>query len=302
MKKAFTLIELLVVIAIIAILAAILFPVFAQAKAAAKKSATISNVKQNGVAVTIYLADADDYYPQSAYCFAGPGGSASNGLIAVAPCEQVFSIYDAIMPYTKNRDIFTDTAEPKAIDWVQSLQQTGLGLIPYLNGAATLATSGNHIAFAGMSPNFALFEDPAVPPTLLAADPVVGGSQIEYVAQTTMFYTSKRVRSGANMNLDADPITNPHNNAVLPALRNAYLSPVSPVSFSAQNFPGAARHNGTLVTNFCDTSARAYRYNGQIGANLDAPDALYNGGNLSRTYNLPYDLNGIPTLIAEPRP
>ena len=45
MKKAFTLIELLVVIAIIAILAAILFPVFAQAKAAAKKTTSISNAK-----------------------------------------------------------------------------------------------------------------------------------------------------------------------------------------------------------------------------------------------------------------
>lgn len=63
MKKAFTLIELLVVIAIIAILAAILFPVFAQAKVAAKKAVAISNVKQLGVGVALYLADADDTYP-----------------------------------------------------------------------------------------------------------------------------------------------------------------------------------------------------------------------------------------------
>jgi prepilin-type N-terminal cleavage/methylation domain-containing protein len=62
MKKAFTLIELLVVIAIIAILAAILFPVFAQAKAAAKKSASLSNVKQLGLAVMMYSGDADDNF------------------------------------------------------------------------------------------------------------------------------------------------------------------------------------------------------------------------------------------------
>ncbi len=59
-KNAFTLIELLVVIAIIAILAAILFPVFAQAKAAAKKSVTLSNLKQIGLAVYMYSNDYDD--------------------------------------------------------------------------------------------------------------------------------------------------------------------------------------------------------------------------------------------------
>ncbi len=62
-RKAFTLIELLVVIAIIAILAAILFPVFAQAKAAAKKTASISNLKQLGTSVHLYLTDTDDVYP-----------------------------------------------------------------------------------------------------------------------------------------------------------------------------------------------------------------------------------------------
>lgn len=60
MKKAFTLIELLVVIAIIAILAAILFPVFAQAKAAAKKTSALSQVKQIGTSWQIYAADYDD--------------------------------------------------------------------------------------------------------------------------------------------------------------------------------------------------------------------------------------------------
>jgi prepilin-type N-terminal cleavage/methylation domain-containing protein len=62
-RRAFTLIELLVVIAIIAILAAILFPVFAQAKEAAKKTATISNAKQTGTSMIIYLADYDDLFP-----------------------------------------------------------------------------------------------------------------------------------------------------------------------------------------------------------------------------------------------
>jgi len=62
-RLGFTLIELLVVIAIIAILAAILFPVFAQAKVAAKKTACLSNVKQMATAVQLYLGDSDDSYP-----------------------------------------------------------------------------------------------------------------------------------------------------------------------------------------------------------------------------------------------
>jgi prepilin-type N-terminal cleavage/methylation domain-containing protein/prepilin-type processing-associated H-X9-DG protein len=60
LKRAFTLIELLVVIAIIAILAAILFPVFAQAKAAAKGTASLSNAKQESLGMFMYSADADD--------------------------------------------------------------------------------------------------------------------------------------------------------------------------------------------------------------------------------------------------
>jgi prepilin-type N-terminal cleavage/methylation domain-containing protein len=62
-KKAFTLIELLVVIAIIAILAAILFPVFAQAKLAAKETAGLSNAKQMGLAALMYVNDYDDTFP-----------------------------------------------------------------------------------------------------------------------------------------------------------------------------------------------------------------------------------------------
>jgi prepilin-type N-terminal cleavage/methylation domain-containing protein len=66
-KKAFTLIELLVVIAIIAILAAILFPVFAQAKQAAKKTTSLSNVKQLSLGNVLYAGDYDDLFTHVAY-------------------------------------------------------------------------------------------------------------------------------------------------------------------------------------------------------------------------------------------
>ena len=63
MRHAFTLIELLVVIAIIAILAAILFPVFSSAKHAAKRSACLSNLRQIALANEMYIADHDDRMP-----------------------------------------------------------------------------------------------------------------------------------------------------------------------------------------------------------------------------------------------
>jgi prepilin-type N-terminal cleavage/methylation domain-containing protein/prepilin-type processing-associated H-X9-DG protein len=76
MRKAFTLIELLVVIAIIAILAAILFPVFAQAKEAAKKSTCISNNKEINLSLQMYISDFDDVYPP-AYAYNSPNGPGS---------------------------------------------------------------------------------------------------------------------------------------------------------------------------------------------------------------------------------
>jgi prepilin-type N-terminal cleavage/methylation domain-containing protein len=97
MKKAFTLIELLVVIAIIAILAAILFPVFAQAKMAAKKSADLSNTKQLGIGLQIYLNDFEDVFPPS------------NHRIGTENQEMHWSWM--ALPYVKNEQIFASPAD-----------------------------------------------------------------------------------------------------------------------------------------------------------------------------------------------
>ena len=91
-RKAFTLIELLVVIAIIAILAAILFPVFAQAKAAAKKTSALSSVKQIMTGFMVYTADADDFAIN-----VSSGGA--NGVHRT-------DFWVVMQPYVKNVDIF----------------------------------------------------------------------------------------------------------------------------------------------------------------------------------------------------
>jgi prepilin-type N-terminal cleavage/methylation domain-containing protein len=83
MRKGFTLIELLVVIAIIAILAAILFPVFAQAREKARQTGCLSNVKQIGLGIQMYVQDFDEYVPRNA--FADPPRVAEGATSRTAP-------------------------------------------------------------------------------------------------------------------------------------------------------------------------------------------------------------------------
>ncbi len=119
MKKGFTLIELLVVIAIIAILAAILFPVFAGAKAAAYKISCLSNLKQITLAAVMYQNDYDDMLPGAANSGAGAGLEggwmfysrfpADDGQTPAAYVPQQGSVY----PYVKNAAIFVCPMDPK---------------------------------------------------------------------------------------------------------------------------------------------------------------------------------------------
>jgi prepilin-type N-terminal cleavage/methylation domain-containing protein/prepilin-type processing-associated H-X9-DG protein len=97
MRKAFTLIELLVVIAIIAILASILFPVFARAREKARQASCLSNVRQLALAVLSYVQDCDETLPRVCLYAVAPAGAWDRGYRYW---------YDVVSPYIKNSQVF----------------------------------------------------------------------------------------------------------------------------------------------------------------------------------------------------
>ncbi|MES2464028.1 MAG: DUF1559 domain-containing protein [Armatimonadota bacterium] len=111
-NQAFTLIELLVVIAIIAILAAILFPVFAQARAKARQTACLSNLKQIGTSLMIYAQDYDDTLPGNH----NKNAEATGLALGFMDPGSVRNWAKSLMPYVKNFDVWNcPQAEPRQL-------------------------------------------------------------------------------------------------------------------------------------------------------------------------------------------
>lgn len=119
-RKGFTLIELLVVIAIIAILAAILFPVFARARKAAQRTACLNNLKQIGIGINMYMQDWDNRLPWCTFNTAASSLFTAPPAVPVgyvAPTANITDNAFGIASYIKNQKIFTCPAVGENAAW-----------------------------------------------------------------------------------------------------------------------------------------------------------------------------------------
>jgi prepilin-type N-terminal cleavage/methylation domain-containing protein/prepilin-type processing-associated H-X9-DG protein len=117
-RRAFTLIELLVVIAIIAILAAILFPVFAQAREKARTASCQSNLKQIGLAAAMYLQDYDERWVR---------GELYGGNTWLSPIDDPVwqpNWWSQLQPYIKNQGVFLCPSAPQGAWYLQGRANT----------------------------------------------------------------------------------------------------------------------------------------------------------------------------------
>ncbi|MGQ9656795.1 MAG: prepilin-type N-terminal cleavage/methylation domain-containing protein [Fimbriimonadales bacterium] len=186
-RYGFTLIELLVVIAIIAILAAILFPVFAQAREKARQTQCISNLRNSATAALMYVQDYDEKFPMPLYYT----------IVDNAPCAM--SLFSLVAPYLKNREVLRCPSEPDAYDLEASFRALVSG-----------GECGNFTK-ASYSYNYSVFR------TVTSTRDVVSLAELPFPAETSMIYDADLVllegtcRSAVGIRQGDAPVRPRHN-------------------------------------------------------------------------------------------
>ena len=236
-KKGFTLIELLVVIAIIAILAAILFPVFAQAREKARQTSCLSNCKQIGTALQLYVDDYDETLPcltfQGIYRDTTNGygdnqvGGVFRALFGNAQWSyRTWTWMDAVAPYVKNGSCFhCPSTSPATYKYGgNTLIVTSYGYNPYLT---------NPIGTSWADANFMKSS------SALSLSSIKSTAGIVFCCDTAVYKAADTSTRGW---LQGTPGT-------------CY-------GLAYENIPGCAnRHNGGINFTFCDGHAKYYKVN-----------------------------------------
>jgi len=240
--KGFTLIELLVVIAIIAILASILFPVFAQARAKARAAQCLSNQKQIGLGLMMYTQDFDETLPFATY----PKGWCGSTSASDARNPKWM---DMIYPYIKNAGVFTCPDFPQASTSGTKNRQNYL---PQPTNSCT-GGRGSFVAYGTYSLNGAYYAE-----TKVRATSPAGAAIAQIAAPSDTIFTVEMGEPGAGIpNATFSWINDTVNPVVKP---RGFAPPTSPsYKFSA---PGLWVTGGSLAV-----GAGSYLYH-MDGSNL----------------------------------
>ncbi len=221
-RKGFTLIELLVVIAIIAILAAILFPVFAQAREKARQTSCLSNLKQQGTAVYMYVQDYDETFPLALYL----------SVQSTGPCAQVS--YNEIIPYQKNAQIEKCPSDSTPLN----VNNAVAALAPLLGGAIPVCNNQPPLQEVSYQPNYSvLVFPPNLLPSPVSSNPVTLAS-LEYPAETSMLTDSDVMLSLSDPHFPfplSTPIQARHNTQVNSVYADSHAKVVHTKAYTDAN-------------------------------------------------------------------
>jgi prepilin-type N-terminal cleavage/methylation domain-containing protein/prepilin-type processing-associated H-X9-DG protein len=303
-RKAFTLIELLVVIAIIAILAAILFPVFAQAREKARAISCLSNMKQMALASLMYVQDYDEnFYPHRFNCKDSGGNFEtcpqylqSDGVTPTADAQMLtggaldryYWIY-LLQPYIKSYDLFRCPSAPSPFvpGATSAPACTGAGCTgdgyggqnSYSHNDAWMSPAG---AFADPNGQPKSVTDASVPSpasTVLLTDGTYYGGVVDFTNESGKFdYTKYVGGAGSTEDTEVQAYINSQGAQYASYWKNIGNSNWSysggdsgPLAKGAPGMPQAAislgqgRHNSITNCVFVDGHAKAINYNNLIG-------------------------------------